>query len=179
MSMTLARDRLLQLFNFFKAVEERRTPPITDVQDHKWTLWLDALPVHEKCRLTRPCPDDGEWLSVTKPELTACPSPPAALDGWLVNGWDSPQLEHPTVHSERLASVGEEDKPETFEASEARTQSFQDWKGRRAVWRTREIPARAVDQLWSRLFSLHNDLQREGESLELMLGDGIFSYVDG
>ncbi len=179
MSTNLARQRLSQLFNFFKAVEDRRTPRITAVKDHRWFLWLDDLPAHVSCRLHRPCPDDGEWLSLKKPDLTACPAPPAPLHGWLIDGWESPQAERPSVHAERTLRQGEEFKSETFGASEQRSRSFEEWMEHRALWRSVELPARKLAQIWDRIFSLHNDLQRDGENWDLVLGDGLFSYMDG
>lgn len=38
MRVELARKRLSQLYQFFKAVEERRTPRVCDFTEHRWVL---------------------------------------------------------------------------------------------------------------------------------------------
>lgn len=179
MSTDLARQRLTQLFQFFKAVEDRRTPIIADVRNHGWVMWLHALPQHELIQLVRPCPDSGEWLTVTKPELSPCPNPSENLKGWLDDGWDNPSIERPKVLKERIEKRGEDYVRIAFEADKNRLSLFSEWNTKRNLWRERELPLRQVLAVWERMFSLQNDLQRDGENWELVLGDGIFSYSGG
>ncbi len=73
MTIELARERLTHLFQFFKAVEERRTPKVVDVNKHKWVMWLDSLPQHNKLKVTKPTPDSGEWLVIQKPAVLYVP----------------------------------------------------------------------------------------------------------
>lgn len=179
MSTDLARQRLIQLFQFFKAVEDRRTPIVSEIRSHSWAMWLHALPQHEFIRLDRPSPDSGEWLKVTKPNLSPCPNPAEFLKGWLDDGWENPSVERPTVLKERIEKRGEDYVRVAFETDKNRLTLFNEWNAKRTLWRERELPLRQVLAVWERMFSLHNDLQRDGESWELVLGDGIFSYSGG
>jgi very-short-patch-repair endonuclease/cellulose biosynthesis protein BcsQ len=179
MPSNLARQRLRQLFQFFKSVEERRTPVIAQVRDHRWALWLDALPRHALVRLERPSPDSGEWLRITKPDVSACPNPPQILNGWLGDDWGHPSVEQPTVLKDRVEKRGEDYVRVAFEADLNRRTGLNDWIVQRRQWREREVPLREVLAVWDRIFSLHNDLQRDSENWELVLGDGIFSYSGG
>ena len=176
MTIELARERLTHLFQFFKAVEERRTPKVVDVNKHKWVMWLESLPKHSKLKLTTPTPETGEWLVIQKPTLVMCPSFPEALNEWLDTGWDDPTFELAPKLKERTIQRGNDYVVVTFEASPDRLRSYDEWSQKRALWRSLELPARQVNKVWDRLFSLHHDLQRDGETLELMLGDGIVSY---
>lgn len=176
MNIELARKRLTHLFQFFKAVEERRTPKVVDVNSHKWVMWLDSLPAHNKLKLTRPTPDTGEWLVIQKPPIANCPPFPEALNEWLDTGWDDPSNELAPKIKERTIQRGNDYVVVTFEASLERVRIFEEWSQKRALWRSVELPARQVGRVWDRLFSLHHDLKRDGEVLELMLGDGIVSY---
>jgi hypothetical protein len=90
MTIELARERLTHLFQFFKAVEERRTPKVVDVNKHKWVMWLESLPKHSKLKLITPSPENGEWLVIQKPPVAYCPPYPEALNEWLDTGWDDP-----------------------------------------------------------------------------------------
>jgi very-short-patch-repair endonuclease len=179
MSTDLARQRLIQLFQFFKAVEDRRTPIVSEIRNHSWAMWLHSLPRHELIHLERPSPDSGEWLKVTKPNLSPCPHPSEILKGWLDDGWENPSIERPTVLKERIEKRGEDYVRVVFEADKSRLTLFSEWNAKRTLWRERELPLRQVLAVWERMFSLHNDLQRDGESWELVLGDGIFSYSGG
>ena len=176
MTIELARERLTHLFQFFKAVEERRTPKVVDVNKHKWVMWLDSLPVHGKLKITKPSPESGEWLVIHKPAVAICPPYPEALNEWLDTGWDDPTYELAPKVKERTIQRGNDYVSVTFEASPERIRIYDEWSQKRALWRSIELPARQVGRVWDRLFSLHHDLKRDGEVLELMLGDGIVSY---
>ena len=93
MTIELVRERLTNLFEFFKAVEERRMPKDVDVTKHDWVMWLDSLPVHNKLKIVKPSPENGEWLVIQKPTLTTCPPFPEVLNDWLEKGWDDPSFE--------------------------------------------------------------------------------------
>ena len=179
MSTSLARQRLSQLFKFFKAVEERRTPLITQVQDHRWVLWLDTLPRHQNVKLHKASRDSGEWLSVIKPVLTPCPKPPAVLDSWLRDGWDDPAVELASVYAEQPQRQEDTLASLAFDASAGRVMQLRGWTTQRSIWRQLEVPVREVAGIWGRMFSLHNDLKRDGESWELILGDGLVSHTLG
>ena len=48
MATELFRERLANLFEFFKAVEGRRMHKDLDVTKHGWVMWPDLLPIHNK-----------------------------------------------------------------------------------------------------------------------------------
>ena len=179
MSTTLARQRLLQLFNFFKAVEESRTPQIARVDEHRWVLWLDTLPRHDNVKLNKTRADGGEWLSVVKPALTSCPKPPEVLVGWMNDGWEDPAQGVVSVYPERTERQGEAFARVAFNASAVRVVRLREWTAARTLWHELELPIRELARIWQRMFSLYNDLTRDGESLELVLGDGLISHTLG
>lgn len=176
MTTQLERDRLTQLFKFFKAVEERRTPPVIDISQHKWVMWLESLPKHVKLKVITPTPENGEWLVIQKPTESVCPSFPVALNEWLDKGWDDPTYELAPKIKQRTIQRGNDYVEVPFEASPDRVRVYDEWSQKRALWRSLELPAHHVRKVWDRLFSLHHDLKRDGETIELMLGDGIVSY---
>jgi hypothetical protein len=133
MTIELARERLTHLFQFFKAVEERRTPKVVDVNKHKWFLWLESLPNHNKLKLTRPSPDTGEWLIIQKPQVAICPPFPEALNEWLDTGWDDPTYELAPHVKERTIQRGNDYVVVTFEASIDRIRIYEEWSQKRAL----------------------------------------------
>ena len=176
MTIELARERLTHLFQFFKAVEERRTPKVVDVNKHKWVMWLESLPKHSKLKLITPSPENGEWLVVQKPPVANCPPYPEALNEWLDTGWEDPSYELAPKIKERTIQRGNDYVVVSFDQSPDRVGIYDEWSQKRALWRSLELPARHVAKVWDRLFSLHHDIKRDGETIELMLGDGIVSY---
>lgn len=176
--MDLAKERLSQLYNYFKAVEDRRTPRITNIKEQKWLLWLESLPKHEKIAFENNVTEDGAWLKIIRPVLTDCPKPPEVLDGWLTDDWKNISTNDIAIKPQVEIILGGDTSIEKFEDLPDRGIAFSVWKLKRAQWRDRELPAREVAKVWDKIFSLHNELNRDGESWELMLGDGHFSYVN-
>ncbi len=171
-----ARQKLTQLFNFFKAVEQRRAPIIRHIANQPWTLRLSDLPVHDTLRLLRPVPEDGTWLIFKKPETHHCPDPGEHLRPWLNTGWENPELSDVSHKTERVDFVGDEPHTINFESQSGLSLSFLTWKAKRNLWKDSERPARVALKIWERFFALHSQLEREGEALELVLGEGIFNW---
>jgi len=44
MSNEMARNRLSQLYHFFKALEDRRTPCVSNINKHRWMMFINSLP---------------------------------------------------------------------------------------------------------------------------------------
>ncbi len=172
----IARQKLIQLFNFFKAVEQRRAPIVRHIASQPWTLRLSDLPTHETLRLLRPVPEDGTWLIFKKPETHHCPDPGDRLRPWLNLGWDNPEHSDVAHKTERVDYVADEPNTISFESQPRLKGEFLIWKEKRNLWQFSEQPARAALKVWERLFALHSQLEREGEAWELVLGDGIFNW---
>lgn len=172
---TAARNKLVNLFNFFKAVEQRRTPLVRTLSERPWHLPLSDLPVHSAIRLVAPGADAAFKLEIEQPLLTECPNPPDTLTAWLLSGWDDPVQEQ-AMRRGTLAELDAEGNviEQTFEADPLRVSQFEAWQLKREAWAELERPARAAQRVWERFFALHSQLKREGEALEFLLGDGIF-----
>ena len=90
------RERLRKVFEFLKAYVELRYPPVRDIEQQLKVLWLNDLPQHPSVEVFRGGTDSEDEsenadivLRITRPNLTACPSPPAAIRDWLNPGWEN------------------------------------------------------------------------------------------
>ncbi|MDP2443344.1 hypothetical protein [Rhodoferax sp.] len=171
-----ARTRLINLFSFFKAVEERRTTLVRNIEDRPWKLRWTELPTHPSLRIQSPADGNEFALTLTRPDIHPCPEPPASIMNWLVAGWEEPEKT-----AEHLGQKTEFDGSGTpsvahFEKQPQRLEDWREWNAQRDLWVGVERPARAALRIWERLFSLHSQLMREGEALELVLGDGMFDW---
>lgn len=171
-----ARTRLVNLFSFFKAVEERRTTLVRNVEDHSWKLRWTELPKHPSLRIQTPADGNEFSLTLTRPDIHACPAPPDSIRNWLVAGWEQPEKN--AEYPDKKAEINASGSPlETrFDQLPERMDGWREWNCSRDQWVEVERPARAALRIWERLFALHSQLMRDGEAFELVLGDGVFDW---
>jgi len=171
-----AREKLINLFSFFKAVEERRTTLVRNIEERPWKLRWTDLPMHSSLEIKTPAAGNEFALILTRPGIHPCPTPPASIKDWLVAGWEEP--EKTAEHLDQKTEIDDSGTPtEThFDQQPDRQEAWRAWTVQRNQWAGIELPARAVLRIWERLFALHSQLMREGEALELVLGDGVFDW---
>lgn len=130
-------------------------------------------------------------LRVRRPDLTGPPPPPNSLVDWLERGWDDPFADvriRPVLTRPRQPlgesggrvtdAAGENDPVPVarFEDDPRRVADWERWLARRNAWAAAERPARQAMGVFERLYELHGRMQREGERLELVLGDGLLTW---
>jgi hypothetical protein len=180
--------RARQLFRFLKAFSERGEPT-RSIADHPWTLVLSELPSHTSIRLGEVRiderePEDGRaaepapLLRVARPTLTAAPRPPEHLLPFLQPTWDSPHGSIQVTYARNVAR-GAETVTETFDEDPERVSALERWRARWETWAETERPALAAMRVFERLYELRGLIEREGERLELVLGDGRLRWRNG
>jgi very-short-patch-repair endonuclease len=179
------RERLTKLFEFLKAYTDLRYPPVRDIAQQPHSLWLKDLPSHPSVELFRDTgkfDDDTEEsdvvLRLTRPTITQCPLPPTALSEWLKSGWQeiSGKVEvQPTRNV-----VGKDGRTfiERFEADTQRPSLLRAWQQKREQWVTNERPARQSLALFQTAYEWYGVQEREGERIELLVGDGLLICPD-
>ena len=181
-----SRTQLKQIFSYIHALVERSVDINYDFTDYSFSLDLSDLPEHEKLTITQPGEEafaDGTViLSVGKPEIDPCPPLPAALIGWLKDGWDDPlKSAEPVNKREFCAGEDEPIRTELFSDVPTRRDVFTDWLTRREIWAYDATPATKVRRLYDKLYSLFSLLDKESDRLELIIGDGMLetTLADG
>ena len=141
-------------------------------------------------------------LRVHKPEFQKCPEPDASLLEWLVEGWTSfrnevhirKTIEHKV--EDKLSVIGklkniietksffdedseqkskdEEDTVivERFEDEESRVNAYKKWLAIRSEWAEKQ---KIIDQtrgLFTKLYQIHVDLERDSETIEMVVANG-------
>lgn len=110
-------------------------------------------------------------LRVRRPKLTPAPQPPGILRDFLLSGWEDPDRAI-EVQATRNVVRNETTVTEAFADDQKRVASLASWTATWEQWRNAERPSRAAMRTFERLFALRARLEREGEGLELVLGDG-------
>lgn len=180
----LRRARLAKLFEFLRAYTELRFPPVRDVADQPRALWLKDLPAHGSVELFRDLARGAEEteetemvLRLTRPSTTECPAPPAGLAEWLNPAWrDFPGA----AQAEETRNVpGRNGKAtiERFDGKAERVSQLRAWEVEREEWVRGERPAREALALFQTVYEWFGVQQREGERMELLVGDGLLQCV--
>ena len=190
--LRIAREKLTRVFRYLEAVNQHRNPAKRKIREQLWSLWLHDLPEHASVKKggARPKPskatakegpnDNAEnnslVLTVQRPALTLAPSPPAEIAEWLEEGWEDPCNDATITEIDEGAVQSAESSSVRFTDSPVRNEIFQNWKSLRDRWVVAEKPARASMKLFEVLYALYGRIEREGERVELVLGDGVLSW---
>ncbi len=174
----LSREKVKRLFEFLRALEERKNPVPLRVSDHKWHFSLAHLPSHPLIRCFRGGQEhDSEtvYLKVTRPKLTKAPAPPEVLLDWLSPTWERWGAELEYLETRTLAGDNGDLKDVRFEESDDRIAAYCDYLDIRNSWTETEEPVRLTNDVYEKLFELWGQLRRDSESLELVLGNAVLS----
>ena len=179
------RERLTKLFEFLKAYTDLRYPPVRDIAQQPRSLWLKDLPSHPSVELFRDtgksdveAEDSDIVLRLTRPVITNCPPPPTALSEWVKPSW---QELTGTVEVQSTRNVIGKDgktKIELFGADSQRPLLLSEWQQRREQWVTNERPARQSLTLFQAVYEWYGVHEREGERIEMLIGDGLLHCPD-
>ena len=190
--LRVAREKLTRVFRYLEALNEHRNPAKRQIHEQLWSLRLSDLPEHSAIqrgiakpgasktkganRQNRDEGSAGYVLKVQRPRLTRPPEPPGEIAAWLEEGWDDPAK--PIVFEEltRAESFDGPARLARFTDDPLRVAGFERWTVERSAWANTEKPARAAMQIFESLYSLYGRIDREGERVELVLGDGILSW---
>lgn len=172
------KNKVEKIFRYIKALNELRNPVSIDLDGYNWTLFINEdLPKIEECESAFENENLEHVLRVRRSELIPCPRPEDELISWLESGWDKLKNEPIIIESKTLISEdGEEDVILYFDELEGLRSKFEKWKTLRDTWKLIELEKTRCIELYDKLFSLHSMIQRDSESLELLLGDGFLTW---
>ena len=196
--LRVGRKRVTQIFRYLEALNQHRNPARRHLDDQLWHLWFRDLENHPSIRLASfadapssvdgtsgQCedtpyePDDDYVLKVRRPKLTPCPPPPELLGPWLERTWEEPAAELRILESRYEPDARRQAPAMFFQDDPRRQQAFERWRVQRDAWSGDEKSARAAMRLFEKLYEIRGQIEREGEKLELVLGDGILSWERG
>lgn len=184
--LQIGRKRVEQVFRFLEALNQHRNPAIRRLDEQLWHLWFRNLPDHPCVQIGALATSSGAdraageqasdfILRVKRPKLTSCPVPPSVLVPWLERGWEEPSgtvRVRPTrneIDDGRTILVSFGDDPK-------RTQVLEEWQKQRDSWAPNEQLSRSAMAVFEKLYEIRGRVEREGENVELVLGDGTLSW---
>ena len=179
----VGRTRLRQVFGYLQALDQLKNPVRRAIEEQPWSYWLRDLPDHpailrgviHEGNIEEDAGDDF-ILRVSRPRITYGPQVPQELEDWVViadRGDPESVIEvHETIN---VSDAFGETIAVPFE-NPIRAALLAEWRRRWDQWAENEHPARRALKVFERLYELHGQLEREGERVELVLGDGILHW---
>lgn len=185
-----SRERVARVYRYLKALNQHRSPAVRRIDEQPWSHWLRDLPRHPSIRLgqfdvaAQPAqgsrdglpPRDDFVLKVARPRTTRAPRPPDEIVEWLERGWENPAGAVRARESQNHLEPNGDTRIVRFEDDPERVRGLETWKLLRDEWARNELPARAALQIYEDLAELRGRIGREGERLELVLGDGMLGW---
>ena len=127
-------------------------------------------------RSPRPCPGGrAVWWWRTWSE-TPCPTPPKELSGWLKPGWQEVSGRAENRESRNVINDDGKTTIEQFTDLAEPPALFRTWKRQRDQWVQNERPARESLVLFQQIYEWYGIQEREGEKVELLVGDGVLRH---
>lgn len=199
------QEKVISLFKFIEELNKLKQKVVLKVSDYPWWRSVDSLPddpenirVYYRDRVEE---EDAEnttdvLLSVHKPEFQSCPDPDPSFENWLEWGWNDYRskarikdfLLRPldqTLLPEELSDddrerIDEENRTykEFFADNEERVAAFRAWTEEREKWATKQKLLARTRDFFSELYKISIDLDRDSETLELVVADGFIKDRD-
>ena len=175
------QEKAISLFEFIRELNKLKQKVILHRKDYPFCQSLSELPADgENIQVfyrDRVEDDSAETdggsvlLSVRKPRFEPCPKPPFLLERWLIGGWDS--FKNEAQYHVFLKKFGNSDEIEWFTDEEKRVEIFDRWQKQRQEWVDRQKMLERTLNLFSDLYKRYFELERNPESLELIVANGV------
>ena len=194
------QNKVVSLFEFIKEMNKLKQKSILNMSEHFWSQAISKLPNDSKnisvFYRDRVADDDnsiGEngsaLLSVRRPEFDRCPEPDATFIDWIESGWESFRKDVKTINSREFelteeelelaltATDSNEEQPTTrieyFTDNDERVSAYNVWFAKRSEWVEKQKITQATRNLFADLYRLYFELQKESETKELVVANGV------
>lgn len=186
------QNKVVSLFQFIRELNKLKQKAILNIYDYPWARTVSSLPddpnnisIFYRDRVENEDATEVRniLLSVHKPEFEKCPEPDIIFAAWLQPGWDSfsndPQCIESRPRNDRLSaykSVEDQtalEEIELFTDDLSRVDAYKAWLQTRSEWVERQRIVLQTRNLFADLYRLYFELQRDSETMELVVANGI------
>ena len=185
-----ARPKLAQIFKYLRDLNALRNPVPRQLSQQTWLLWIRDLPLYKSVALRQPqaapgddgtrpsASQDAHWLlRLRRPDIPPSPAVPSELDGWIEGDSKDPLVDDVRPKQKRtVLNADRTTRDEEFSADPARVAALRTWLQARTRWASEARPAKEALAAFNKVYALYGRLEREGESLQLCLGQGILVW---
>lgn len=193
------KEKVTKLFTYIKELYAQKYQVISDISEQEWVKFISDILIDDKNiivnymdRTDDEAESDSEniiLLQVTKPEFEKPLTLPDELRGWVKNGWDRFDRPLEKVIEKLIEDTEQNTLPkgenaensrnlfntEFFDSDNLRIDTFITFNKERNAWVKRQKRINKTRNLFNELHLRHIDLERESETIELMVGQGMLS----
>ncbi|MCS1352728.1 AAA domain-containing protein [Mechercharimyces sp. CAU 1602] len=167
-----------QIFQYLLSIQNITSPPIRNFQQYGVYKYLSDLPQTNGCILYGSEAYPEAWLEIHKPTLPSAPLPPSSLVEWLQSDYKDERNE-PTFYNEQ--SLPSKENPHSlrtvlFTEDSTRIDQQTHWLQTWREWAEECKRRKQLKLLYGTLFALRQQLEREGETIEIAFGHGMLSW---
>lgn len=193
-------EKTTLLFQYIKELGALKAKIAKNIKSQYWHKMLSDIPNHEQ--YISYTPEEDILLTVKKPDMQGCPPTEECFADWLETGWDKFKndvyiiekklVEKVFVEDESIDDEDDGDFDDIDEAGEMeelepedefiyftddalRVAAFEAWKVQRDAWAEEHRTRYVVLQLFKDLHRLHMMLERDAETLEFVMGNGLLT----
>lgn len=190
------QNRVVSLFQFIRELNKLKQKAILDFNDYPWARTVSSLPddpdnisayYRDRVENEDLTEGGGVLLSVHKPVFEKCPEPNAMFAEWMEPGWDSfrnnpqhiesrPRSDQDALSVDTHGSNNQGKIPtevELFADNPDRVEAYNTWLRVRSEWVERQKTILQTRNLFADLYRIYFELQRDSETMELVVGNGI------
>lgn len=170
---------VVNLFKFLKEFNEISNPVVTEIERQKWNMKLKNMPkIPEIWNIYEEQDFENEkLLEVVRPQLKPCESPEDVFKDWLIDDYNHLSIEN-IRYKDKIGKIVKDqegnfvEKFEFFDQNKERVEGYNSWIIQRKRWREEQITLKQGLEIYNLLFRLYSEMNKDSESVELMLGDG-------
>lgn len=193
------QEKVVSLFKFIEELNKLKQKEVLRVSEYPWWCSLASFPddpenikVYYRDRVEEEETESitNILLSVHKPEFQRCPEPDSNFAEWLEQGWNDyrngaktrkfilrplDQMGRSEQALEELRQrIDEEHQTykELFADDTERVSAYAAWTATRNIWTEKQILLARTRNFFSELYKICIDLERDSETLELVVADG-------
>lgn len=201
------QEKVVSLFQFIRELNKLKQKAILNMREYPWSFALSNLPddpmnisVHYPDRVEEDeagdsLATDEILLSVHKPEFKRCPEPDELFSEWLLPGWDNYKRQAEVLSQREVVVPSKKEIKNLFEAEtqeepdtelifeffaddEARVKSYTKWLDQRDKWVEKQKICSRTRNLFTDLYRMYFELQRESETEEIIAANGMLRDRD-
>lgn len=177
------QERFTKLFEFLKAFSDLQYPLVRNIDQQLRTLWMGNISGHSPVKVSQDEPkalettaDNSVIFRATRPSISLCPPPPVLLKDWIKPDWQKLDGKVETLVSRNLPGFDGRKRTERFEEDPQRADTLLNWVRERDQWARKERPMQRASALFQEVYEWFGLLEREGERVELLVGDGLLCW---
>lgn len=175
-------EKTVSLFKYIKELYAQKYKIVTDVKKQEWVKFINEIPQDEENiefnyldktdEITCDEEDTAVILKVRKPDFEKCPTPPDSLENWIEGDWTRYTV--PTRQKNKLTYYKDDNEVTILFTDDInRVNEFNQWKSNRDTWINRQVKIQKTRAFFNELYYLYIDLERDSETIEFMVGQGI------